>query len=50
MSFGPAGRPTAEYPFAAAPRSTLEDRAVTIGPTYDPDNLFRRNQNVPPRA
>ena len=43
MSFGPEGRPTAEYPFAAAPRSILEDRAVTIAhTTTDPDRLRGR--------
>jgi FAD/FMN-containing dehydrogenase len=38
------GRVHAAYP------GTTWDRLVTIKARYDPDNLFRRNQNIPPAA
>jgi FAD/FMN-containing dehydrogenase len=34
---------------AAYPGSTWE-RLTAIKARYDPDNFFRRNQNIPPRA
>jgi FAD/FMN-containing dehydrogenase len=34
---------------AAYPRATLE-RLRQVKAKYDPENLFRRNQNIPPAA
>jgi len=34
---------------AAYPRETF-DRLASIKATYDPDNLFRVNQNIPPTS
>ena len=40
---------TTEGPRAAYPGPTW-DRLVAIKQRYDPDNLFRLNQNIPPTA